>query len=45
MCADNLAAIVERAASYNNFVRVDMEDSPVTQITLDIMREMRQTGI
>lgn len=44
LCADNLAAIVERAASYNNFVRVDMEDSPVTQITLDIMREMRQRG-
>ena len=43
-CANNLAAIVERAASYNNFVRVDMEDSPVTQITLDIMREMRQRG-
>jgi proline dehydrogenase len=44
LCADNLAEIVERAASYNNFVRVDMEDSPVTQITLDIMREMRQRG-
>jgi proline dehydrogenase len=43
-CANNLAAIVERAASYNNFVRVDMEDSPVTQITLDIMYEMRQRG-
>lgn len=43
-CANNLAAIVERAASHNNFVRVDMEDSPVTQITLDIMREMRQRG-
>jgi proline dehydrogenase len=43
-CANNLAAIVERAAAYNNFVRVDMEDSPVTQITLDIMREMRQRG-
>jgi proline dehydrogenase len=44
LCADNLAEIVERAASYNNFVRVDMEDAPVTQITLDIMREMRQRG-
>jgi len=44
LCADNLAAIVARAASYNNFVRVDMEDSPVTQITLDIMREMLQRG-
>jgi proline dehydrogenase len=43
-CANNLATVVERAASYNNFVRVDMEDSPVTQITLDIMREMRQRG-
>jgi proline dehydrogenase len=44
LCTNNLAEIVGRAASYNNFVRVDMEDSPVTQITLDIMREMRQRG-
>jgi len=43
-CANNLAAIVEKAAGYNNFVRVDMEDSPVTQITLDIMYEMKQRG-
>jgi len=43
-CANNLAAIVAHAAGYNNFVRVDMEDSPVTQITLDIMYEMRQRG-
>ncbi len=44
VCANNLAAIVAHAAGYKNFVRVDMEDSPVTQITLDIMHEMRQRG-
>jgi len=44
LCAENLAAIVGHAASFNNFVRVDMEDSPVTQITIDTMREMRQRG-
>jgi proline dehydrogenase len=44
LCADNLADIVSHAAKLDNFVRVDMEDSPVTQITLDIMREMRTRG-
>ena len=45
LCEDNLAEIVSRAASHNNFVRVDMEDAPVTQITLDIMRAMRIRGL
>ena len=44
LCEENLAEIVGRAASYNNFVRVDMEDAQVTQITLDIMRAMRLRG-
>ena len=44
LCADNLAEIVRHANEYHNFVRVDMEDSPVTQVTIGIMREMRQRG-
>jgi proline dehydrogenase len=44
LCAENLERIVAHASKLNNFVRVDMEDSPVTQITLDIMRKVRQKG-
>lgn len=41
LCKANLFKIVKHAQSLGNFVRVDMEDSPVTQITLDLMRAAR----
>lgn len=44
LCAENLERIVEHASKLNNFVRVDMEDSPVTQITLDILRKIHPKG-
>jgi proline dehydrogenase len=44
LCAKNLATILERAKQLDNFIRVDMEDSPVTQITLDILFQMRDKG-
>ena len=44
LCQSNLVRIVKHAQSLSNFVRVDMEDSPVTQVTIGIMREMRQRG-
>src|ERR671928_2261737 len=37
----NARAIVEEAARRGNFVRVDMEDSQVTQVTLDIFKRLR----
>lgn len=42
LCYDTLEAIVEKAASLSNFVRIDMEDSSVTSVTLDIYRRLRQ---
>ena len=36
----NLAAVVEDAAGFNNFVRIDMEDSPYTAITIDLFEEV-----
>ena len=45
LCGENLARIVGHAAKLNNFVRVDMEDSPVTQITLDLLRQVRAQGL
>ena len=37
----NARRVVEDAHRRGNFVRVDMEDSPVTQTTLDIFRRLR----
>ena len=37
----NARAIVEAAARIQNFVRIDMEDSPKTDATLDIFKRLR----
>lgn len=37
----NARAVVEEARRRNNFVRVDMEDSRVTQVTIDIFKRLR----
>ncbi|MEH7545963.1 MULTISPECIES: proline dehydrogenase [Bacillaceae] len=42
-CLGNMRRILETAKKYNNFVRIDMEDHAHCQITLDILRELRQT--
>ena len=44
LCIENLDRILEKARSYNSFVRIDMEDSTVTQRTLDVLRTVRQHG-
>lgn len=41
LCRENLRRIVSRAAEYDNFVRVDMEDSPRTDRTLQLVAKMR----
>ncbi len=39
--AESIAAdLVRHARSLNNFVRIDMEDSSLTQVTLDIVRRL-----
>jgi proline dehydrogenase len=40
-CEGLLLSIVERAASYENFLRVDMESSVYTQRTLDVVKRVR----
>jgi len=42
LCRSNLEEIIEYAAQTNRFVRVDMEDSPYTSATLDMVMEMRE---
>jgi proline dehydrogenase len=44
LCRENLDAIVADAASRDNFVRIDMEDSSTTDRTLELYRELRGQG-
>ncbi len=41
-CLDNVRRVVERAARYNNFVRIDMEDSSYTDRTLEIFFKLHE---
>ncbi len=43
-CVDNLRRILDAASTHDCFVRIDMEDSPFTQVTLDIFETMWQQG-
>ena len=44
LCAQNLERILAHARQYDNFVRIDMEDSPYTTQTLDLFRQMSAKG-
>jgi proline dehydrogenase len=43
-CVDNLRRILDVAATHQFFVRIDMENSPFTAVTLDIFETMWQQG-
>jgi proline dehydrogenase len=45
VCRQNVRRIVERAKALNNFVRIDMEGSAYTQTTLDVVDELRASGL
>ncbi len=40
LCRDNITAVLEAASARGIFVRIDMEDSPTTDATLGIHREL-----
>jgi proline dehydrogenase len=44
MCEENLSTIVERAAGYENFVRIDMEDHTCTDSTIQLYRRIHETS-
>lgn len=44
LCVKNLEKIINHAADKGNFVRIDMEDSQVTQNTLDFLWRMHNKG-
>ncbi len=41
-CYNNIRAIVTKAAGYNNFVRVDMEDSPCVDKEIALFRKLKK---
>ena len=42
LCEENLLRIVARAAQFNNFVRIDMEDRTCTDNTIRLFRQMHE---
>ncbi len=45
ICAENLKRILDYAHQKDNFVRIDMEDFPWVDATLDLFHQMRATGL
>ena len=43
-CVDNLRRILDVAQQHGFFVRIDMENSPFTQVTLDVFETMWEQG-
>lgn len=41
VCHKHIREIVAKAASYNNFIRVDMEDSPCTDLEIELYRKLK----
>ncbi len=42
VCKKHIHEVVAKAASYGRFVRIDMEDSPCTDMEIEIFRELKQ---
>jgi len=41
ICFRHIREIVAKAASYNGFIRIDMEDSPCTDMEIELFRRLR----
>lgn len=41
ICHRHLRDIVAKAASYNGFIRIDMEDSPCTDLEIELFRKLK----
>jgi proline dehydrogenase len=44
LCSRNLEKILDRAEQYKNFIRIDMEDAPYTEKTIQLFWRMREKG-
>lgn len=43
LCEEIMSALLGRARTFGNFIRIDMEDASVTTATLDLYRRLRTT--
>ena len=41
MCHKHMREIIAKAASYKNFIRIDMEDSPCTDLEIELFRKLK----
>jgi len=41
ICYNHIREIVSKAASYNGFIRIDMEDSPCTDLEIELFRKLK----
>jgi len=41
LCFNHILEIVAKAASYNSFIRIDMEDSPSTDLEIELFRKLK----
>jgi proline dehydrogenase len=41
ICYKYIREIIAKAASYNNFIRIDMEDSPCTDLEIELFRRVK----
>jgi len=44
ICESNLEAILIKAREFGNYIRIDMEDTPYTDLTIKLFRAMRSRG-
>jgi len=44
ICESNLETILIKAREFGNYIRIDMEDSPYTDMTIKMFRAMRSRG-
>ncbi|MFO7851841.1 MAG: proline dehydrogenase family protein [Bacteroidota bacterium] len=42
ICYAHLREVVQKAAEYNNFIRIDMEDSPCTDLEIELFRKLKK---
>lgn len=44
ICRQNLVRILERSRQHNNFIRIDIEDTPYTDVTISVYKAMLERG-
>lgn len=44
LCLENVEKILALAKNHDNYIRIDMEDTPFTDLTLGVLRKMRAKG-